>query len=324
MSHPRILCLGEILYYFLANQPGRSLEQVESWTPYPGGAPANVACALTKLGTPSGFVGCIGQDKLGTALVQVLQNAGVNLTGIQLHDEAPTRSVYVLRSESGDRSFAGFGDFPTAAFADTHLQADQLPESLFESAEYLVLGTLELAYPDSRAAIEKALALADQHYLKVLVDVNWRPVFWPDPAQAPPLIHNLISRADFLKLSDEEAVWLFKTTEPGTIAEQVDNLEGVVVTAGDKGCTYNLAGTHGHIPAFPVSVQDTTGAGDAFVAGFIHQLCLHGLQGLLYPGTVHNMVRYACAVGALTTTRPGAIAAQPTALEVAAFLAAKG
>jgi ABC-type sugar transport system ATPase subunit len=74
-------------------------------------------------------------------------------------------------------------------------------------------------------------------------------------------------------------------------------------------------GTHEAIYNEPVN---------AFVAGFIHQLCLHGLQGLLYPGTVHNMVRYACAVGALTTTRPGAIAAQPTALEVAAFLAAKG
>jgi fructokinase len=321
MTHPRILCLGEILYDFLANQPGRSLDQVESWTPYPGGAPANVACALTKLGTPAGFIGCVGQDKLGTSLVQVLQDAGVNLTGIQLHLDAPTRSVYVLRSESGDRSFAGFGDYPTTAFADTHLQANQLPEALFESAEYLVLGTLELAYPNSRAAIQRALELADQYYVKVLVDVNWRPVFWPDPEQAPPLIHDMIAHADFLKLSDEEAEWLFHTTEPGAISDQVGSLEGVVVTAGEKGCAYHLAGNEGHLPAFHVPVQDTTGAGDAFVAGLLHQLCLHGLQGLLYSETVQSMVRYACAVGALTTTRPGAIAAQPTAIEVDTFLA---
>ncbi|HEY9752631.1 MAG TPA: carbohydrate kinase [Coleofasciculaceae cyanobacterium] len=321
MNDPRILCLGEVLYDFLADQPGRPLEQVDSWTPYPGGAPANVACGLSRLGTAAGFIGCIGQDKLGTALVQVLQNAGVNLTGVQLHADAPTRVVYVTRSASGDRSFAGFGNYPTAAFADTHLRADHLPAALFEAAEYLVLGTLELAYPDSRAAIEYALELADRYYLKVLVDVNWRPVFWPDPAQAPGLIHDLISRADFLKLSDEEAEWLFQTTEPAKIAEQVGSLEGVLVTAGENGCAYDMAGNHGHVPAFRVPVQDTTGAGDAFAAGLLHQLCLQGMQGLLYPGTVHGMVRYACAVGALTTTRPGAIAAQPTALEVDTFLA---
>jgi len=321
MNDPRILCLGEILYDFLADQPGRPQEQVVSWTPYPGGAPANVACGLSRLGTAAGFIGCIGQDKLGTALVQVLQSAGVNLTGVQLDPDAPTRSVYVTRSDSGDRSFAGFGNYPTTAFADTRLRAEHLPTPLFEAAEYLVLGTLELAYPDSRAAIEYALELADRYYLKVLVDVNWRPVFWPDPAQAPAMIHDLISRADFLKLSDQEAEWLFQTTAPAKIVEQVGSLEGVLVTAGEKGCAYDLAGNQGHVPAFRVPVQDTTGAGDAFVAGLIHQLCLQGLQGLLYPGTVYSMVRYACAVGALTTTRPGAIAAQPTALEVDTFLA---
>jgi len=59
ISNPRVLCLGEILFDCLADQVGRSLEEVESWTPYPG-APANVACALIKLGTSSGFIGCVG------------------------------------------------------------------------------------------------------------------------------------------------------------------------------------------------------------------------------------------------------------------------
>ncbi|MDY7015050.1 MAG: PfkB family carbohydrate kinase, partial [Cyanobacteriota bacterium] len=63
MTQPRVLCLGEILFDCLADQTGRSLDAVESWTPYPGGAPANVACALTKLGTPSAFMGCVGQDE---------------------------------------------------------------------------------------------------------------------------------------------------------------------------------------------------------------------------------------------------------------------
>ena len=319
MSQPRVLCLGEVLYDFLADQPGLPLEQVKAWTPYPGGAPANVACGLAKLGTPTGFIGCVGQDTLGTDLVALLQSIGVDSTGIQQHPTAPTRAVYVVRSLTGDRTFAGFGDHDTADFADTHLQADQLPIAQFETADFLVLGTLELAYPDSRAAIDRALQLANQHYVKILVDVNWRPVFWDDEAVAPPLIHALISQADFLKLSEEEAEWLYGTVDPGVIAHRLGSVEGVLVTAGEKGCAYYLSGNEGKIPAFKIEVEDTTGAGDSFVAGLLHQLCQHGLKSLTDPEVAKNIVCYASAMGALTTIRPGAIAAQPTAAEVEAF-----
>ena len=101
MSNPRVLCLGEILFDLLADQVGRSLEQVESWTAYPGGAPANVACALVKLGTTAGFIGCVGEDEPGDALVQLLQTVGVDTTGVQRHPTAPTRQVDVVRTESG-------------------------------------------------------------------------------------------------------------------------------------------------------------------------------------------------------------------------------
>lgn len=320
MAHPQVLCLGEILFDCLANQLGRSLEQVESWTSYPGGAPANVACALNKLGTPTGFIGCVGQDEFGDTLVQLLQTIGVDVQGVQRHPTAPTRQVYVLRSESGDRMFSGFGDLDTTEFADTHLQANQLPVELFEAADFLVLGTLELAYPESRAAIERALQLAEQHYVKTLVDVNWRPMFWPDPEIAPAMIQNLLKRVDFLKLADEEAEWLFGTTDPGAIAHRLGNTESVLVTAGRKGCTYYLGGHEGHLNAFEVESEDTTGAGDSFVAGFLHQIAQNGLQSLSDPEMAKKVILYASAVGALTTTRPGAIAAQPTPAEVEAFL----
>jgi fructokinase len=322
VTNPRVLCLGEILFDFLADQPGVPLEQVTSWTPYPGGAPANVACALVKLGTPSGFIGCIGQDSAGESLVQLFQTIGVDSRGVQRHPTAPTRGVYVVRSQSGDRSFAGFGTHPTTEFADTYLQADDLPIALLEKAEFLVLGTLELAYPDSRAAIIRALEWADQRYAKVLVDVNWRPVFWPDPAIAPGIIHEFLGHADFVKLSEEEAEWLFETTDPGVIAHRIGSVEGVLVTAGEKGCAYCLAGNEGKLPAFPIHASDTTGAGDSFVAGIVHQLCLRGIQTLNDPEVARTVVRYASAVGALTAMKPGAIASQPTAGEVEGFLAA--
>jgi fructokinase len=321
MPHPRVLCLGEILLDCLADEPAATLAQVKSWTPYPGGAPANVACALQTLGTPSGFIGSVGADQAGADLIELLQKHGVNYGGVQQHPVAPTRMVYVLRSETGDRTFAGFSHPDPTRFADAHLRAERLPIPLFEAAEYLVLGTLELAYPDSQAAIARAIHLAEQCYLKIALDVNWRPMFWPDPERAEPLIRSLMQQVDFLKLSAEEAQWLFGTTDPGAIAGQLDHLEGVLVTFGEDGCAYYLSQQEGYVPAFTVEVVDTTGAGDSFLAGFLHQLCLQGVKNLADATMAREMIIYASAVGALTTTKPGAIAAQPTAAEVATFLA---
>ncbi|NWF59853.1 MAG: carbohydrate kinase [Fischerella sp.] len=320
MSNSRVLCLGEILFDCLADQLGRSLEEVESWTPYPGGAPANVACALVKLGIPAGFIGCVGEDEPGNELVELLQKIGVDTTGVQRHPTAPTRQVYVVRSLSGDRHFAGFGQYSTTEFADTRLQAGQLPIKLFEAADFLVVGTLELAYPESGKAVRRALELAEEYNLKVLLDVNWRPVFWTNPDIAPQTIRELFKQVDFLKLSLEEAEWLFDTRRPREILNRLDSVEGVVVTNGEHGCAYSFEENDGELPAFSVSVADTTGAGDSFVAGLIQQLLTHGMQSLSDPEKTKQIVTYATAVGALTTMKPGAIASQPTAAEVEAFL----
>ncbi|MEG4249142.1 carbohydrate kinase [Microcoleus sp. Pol10D4] len=320
MTYPRVLCLGEILFDCLADKPGVSLEEVESWTAYPGGAPANVACALVKLGTMAGFIGAVGGDELGNSLVQVLQEVGVDIAGVQRHPSAPTRQVYVLRNEAGDRSFAGFGKFDTADFADTRLLAAQLPEVLFENAEYLVLGTLELAYPESREAIVRAIELAEQYDVKIILDINWRPVFWPNPDEAKARIRKILKKVDFVKLSEEEAEWLFDTTDAGAITYRLDSVEGVLVTAGEKGCAYCISENEGKIPAFTVDVEDTTGAGDAFLAGFVRQLCKQGIKNLADPKIAQTIVTYASAVGAMTAMKPGAIRSQPTGAEVEAFL----
>ena len=320
MSNPRVLCLGEVLFDCLADQQGLKLEEVQSWTPYPGGAPANVACALVKLGASAGFIGAVGEDDPGKALLKLLQEVGVDTTGVQLHPTAPTRQVYVTRDMAGDRTFAGFGSYDTAEFADTQLNAKKLPESLFNAADFLVLGTLELAYPESSKAIHRTLDLAEQYDLKILLDVNWRPVFWQNQDIAPPIIRELFKRVDFVKLAKEEAEWLFDTTDAGAIKYRLNSVEGVLVTDGDKGCAYCLGESEGKVPAFSVPVVDTTGAGDSFVAGLIHQLLIHGIHSLGDKEIAKQIVTYASAVGALTTTKPGAIASQPDSAVVEAFL----
>jgi fructokinase len=320
VSHPSILCLGEILFDCLADQIGRSLDGVESWTAYPGGAPANVACCLAKLGTSAAFIGCIGDDHSGKQLQELLESSNVDCSGLQVHPIAPTRKVYVLRSETGDRSFASFGEQATDQFADAFLASSQLPETLWQNADFLVLGTLELAYPITREAIFQALKWADLYDLKVILDVNWRPMFWRDPEEAPGLIKQLYQSIDFLKLSDDEAQWLFNTQDAGAIAHRLDTVEGVIVTSGEKAVSYCLNDHEGKITPPSVNVQDTTGAGDAFLGGLIHQLHQKGLTSLNQKETVEYLIKYACAVGSLTTTKPGAIASQPTHLEVEVFL----
>ncbi|MBC1241412.1 carbohydrate kinase [Nostoc sp. 2RC] len=321
MSNPRVLCLGEILFDCLADQLGLKLEEVKSWTPYPGGAPANVACALVKLGTPTAFIGAVGEDEPGNALVKLLEDVGVETTGVQRHPTAPTRQVYVTRDLAGDRTFAGFGEYDTSEFADTRLSAKHLPSSLFQEADFLVLGTLELAYPESEQAVYRALELAEQYDLKIVLDVNWRPVFWHDPNIAHQKIPELFNKVDFLKLSKEEAEWLFETADPGAITYRLASIEGVLVTDGENGCTYCLGENEGKLPSFSIPVVDTTGAGDSFLAGFVHQLRQYGIHSLRDAETAKRIVTYASAVGALTTIKAGAIASQPTAAEVEAFLA---
>lgn len=322
---PQVLCLGEVLQDFIADQPGLPLAEVTSWTPYFGGAPANVACGLAKLGTPTALISCIGNDPTGAEVLATLQQVGVDTQGIQNQAQAPTRRVYVIRTLAGDREFAGFGGRDTTAFADTQIQAQALPSQLFATAQYLVMGSLGLASPTTATAMRTALELAQAHGLTVMIDVNWRPIFWTQPDQAPTMLKAWLGQANLLKLADTEAEWLFGTRNPQEIAQwhtqtSQQNLLGVLVTAGAAGCDYWLRGHVGHVPALPVAVVDTTGAGDSFVAGFLHQLCQLGPASLADPARARAIVTYACACGGLTTTQAGAIAAQPTAARVEDFL----
>lgn len=325
-SHPiskskpsAVICLGEFLLDAVveAQSSGPALE-------YPGGAPANVACALTKLGTQAAFVGAIGEDAAGESLVRVLNYVGVDGTGVQ-RQPWPTRVVQVSRNERGDRVFGGFGSSAVDSFADAHLQAAELPESLFAQAEYLVLGTLSLAYADSRAAVLQALDWADRYYLKVFLDVNWRPTFWANAQEAIGFARSLLPRADFLKLSDDEAQWLFGTADAAAILNQQDHLEVVLVTSAESVHYASGSGEGqitGKMPSFSVVSTDTTGAGDSFVAGFLHQLITQGFGSLDRPDGLKKAVRYGAAAGALTTTALGAIEAQPFPEQISELLTA--
>jgi fructokinase len=311
----KVVCLGEVLIDLLADQPGAESE-VASWTPLAGGAPANVACGLARLGHPVEFVGCVGVDRPGQMLREKLAERGVSLAGLQEHPTAPTRQVRVLRTAEGDRSFGGFGGVPTEDFADAQL--NQVSAELFAGADFLAIGTLGLAYPHSRASLNQAVALAQQHQMAIVLDINWRPTFWPqfdrEPEPVLAMIRDLARQADFIKFAKEEAELLYGQSNPSELRQHLPQAQGIVVTDGDRDCHYNLFGETGIQPAFKVPVVDTTGAGDGFLAGLIHQL------GLPSRPPVTEILRYASAAGALNTLWPGAIDHQPSDREIQEFL----
>jgi fructokinase len=309
-----VICLGEVLFDLLADQVGVGNDQVTSWTPLAGGAPANVACGLMKMSingaNQARFIGCVGNDQPGLELTAKLRAIGVDISGVQYHPTAPTRQVQVLRTLSGDRSFGGFGSVPSDQFADAQLS--QIPPELFVGADFLLLGTLALAYPASAASTWRAVELAKAQGVKILVDVNWRPSFWADPQMALVSMRQLLAQADFIKFAQEEAELLYQETMPLALCKHLPQAEGIVVTDGGNICRYWLGGEVGEQPAFAVDAIDTTGAGDAFVAGLLQQLGM----GKSAAATI----RYAAAAGALTTLKPGAIDAQPTHTEILHFL----
>jgi fructokinase len=314
-----ILCLGECLVDRLF-EVGKNPQKVsEKWTDYPGGAPANVATAIAKLGTPTRLVGGLGKDDLGDWLIQVVEAQGVRCQ-MQRYAEAPTRIVLVERDETGDRRFVGFSDPDPSAFADAYLTPEWIDDVDFAGVDYLVMGTLGLAYPTTAKAMERARNQAQQAGAKIVIDLNWRPVFWPDAAIAPKTIRAFLQTADLLKLSLEEAQWLLDTDSAAKIFQQFPQCGAVLLTDGGHGSTCTTRHHSISLPAFAVDSIDTTGAGDAFLAGILHQLHQQGWDSLQTADKIKEILRYASAVGALTTLQPGAIAAQPTPNEVDAFL----
>lgn len=314
-----VVCLGECLVDRLFEVGETPEPGSNNGTDYPGGAPANVAAAIAKLGTPTRLISALGQDDLGDWLVQVMQAQGMACQ-IQRVADWPTRTVLVQRDETGDRQFIGFSAPNPAAFADAHLTPDWLDAVNFAEVQYLVMGTLGLAYPTTAAAMARARNQAQQAGTKLVIDLNWRPVFWSEVTIAPPRIREFLKTAHLLKLSREEALWLMDTDSATEICQQFPHCEAVLLTDGGNGSTCATKQHSVSLPAFDVSSQDTTGAGDAFLAGILHQLCQRGWDVWQDPAEIKAILRYASAVGALTTLKPGAIAAQPTPQAVDDFL----
>ena len=320
---PDVICCGEALVDRLGPPGGDPAAVGED---YLGGAPANVCCGLARLGTSTGFLGRLGRDAIGAAFARVFQGRGVDQQGLQWDEQRPSRIVLVQRQRNGERSFGGFLGDAGAGFADMALAQDRIPPSLFRSARWLLFGTIPLASPMAAAALEQAMAMAEARQVRLALDVNWRPTFWRcGEALARDRIAPLLERVHLLKLAVEEAEWLLGERDPQAIGLALPQRPAVVVTAGGDGVRWWMGGCHGRHRAYRVPVVDSTGAGDAFLAGLLHQLARQ--PRLLHQppaDAVAQAMAFASACGAMVCTGAGAIDPQPEADAVAAFLEQHG
>ncbi|WP_342562338.1 PfkB family carbohydrate kinase [Paenibacillus sp. FSL R7-0345] len=309
-----VIAIGEVLIDF--TPAGRSAAGNEQFECNPGGAPANVAAALSRLGAKSALVSKVGADSFGSLLHNTLLSSGVDVAGVSVTDEASTTLAFVHLDEQGDRSFSFF----RKPGADTFLHSKDVPLERFDSCKVLHFGSLSMTHEPARTATRTAVLKAKEAGVLLSFDPNIRFALWESKEEARQHILWGLNYADILKVSEEELSFITGTNDigKGSLAlQQQFDIALIVVTLAEKGCYYRLAGQDGYVPGVKVKAVDTTGAGDAFLGCLLYKILDNG--GSLKELTVQqitSMLSFANAGGALVTTRKGALGSMPTTDEI--------
>lgn len=281
----------------------------------PGGAPANVAVGVAKLAGDSAFIGRVGADPLGNFLRQVLSREGVDVDHMHLDLVHRTSTVLVDLDDQGERSFT----FLVKPSADLFLQADELPE--FIAGQWLHLCSIALAQEPSRSAALAAMQAIRAAHGFVSFDPNIRLEVWRDPAELRACLEQALALATVVKLSREELSYL---CGPIALEQGIEQLMSrypirlLLVTLGGDGVLAHDRQQLHHLAAQRIQVVDTTGAGDAFVAGLLAGLAEH--SQLPAWEQLIPILQQAQGCGALATTARGAMTALPSHRQLADFL----
>ncbi len=312
------ICLGELLVDFVPTETGKDLIEASAFKKAAGGAPANVAVGLKRLGVSSGFMGKVGVDPFGRFLARTLEADGVDTSTLLPTRDAPTALAFVALRADGDRDFFFFGN-PSA---DKTLSPADVDLSAIGRCKLLHFGSISLSMEPARAATLYAADAAREAGAMISYDPNLRLAFWNDADAAREGIEAGLAKADIVKISEDELFFLTGASEPGRARDRLwtERTKLMIVTAGGKGSIYITSDFMGSVPSVKVKAVDATGAGDAFTAGLLAGL-LSQPKAIGNEPMMKEVCRFANAVGALTTTARGAIPSLPTRQQVEEFLA---
>jgi fructokinase len=311
-----VVCFGEALIDFLAKPAAEG--QPRSFVQNAGGAPANVAVAVARLGGRARFAGMLAEDMFGDFLFDSLSAMGVDTVFVRRTSEAPTALAFVSLAADGERSFS----FYRPPAADLLFRDDDFDVALFEDAAVF--------HACSNSLTEEAIAQATLAGMRraraagalVSFDMNLRPALWPRGCDPAPRIRAVLAEADVVKLSAEELAFLGEDAEATLDELWCGPTQLVIVTDGAAALHWFTPRQRDGLPSFKVHAVDTTAAGDAFVGGLLFDLARREITPASLPAFVADQaalgatLRFASACGALAVTRLGAFAAMPSHADV--------
>ena len=315
---PKALCIGELLIDFVSTTPDVTLAEAPGFVKAPGGAPANVAVGLAKLGIDAGFIGKVGADAFGDFLSETLQQNSVDTTSLIAGETSRTTLAFVATRSDGMKDIT----FYRHPGADIQLSPDEIDTNYVQSAELFHYGSVSLSHSPSREATLHAIQSAKAGGAMLSYDPNLRLPLWDNANDAKHWIWEVMPYADVVKISEEEWEFVTGDTELTRGIERILALgvKLLVITLGERGCYYTNGTVEGYVEGFAVEVVDTLGAGDAFVAAMLMQLTRHEDIQSLDASRLDTIMRYANAAGALATQKVGVIPALPTPYEIEQFL----
>ncbi len=312
-----LVSMGELLIDF--TESGYSQNNMRLFEQNPGGAVANVVCAAARLGLKTAFLGKVGNDSHGRFLANVLDDEGVDTSGLVFTDDAFTTLAFVSLLENAEREFA----FARKPGADTCIKASELKTEILTSCKVFHVGSLSMTDEPARGATLHGILTAKKAGAHISYDPNYRAPLWSSEAQARKQMRSLLPYADFVKLSEDEAELLTGYTDPKKALDVLleKDVSIAVVTLGEKGSMLGVGETRALIPAFPAErLVDATGAGDSFWGAFLY--CI--IKGAPFENIAEKLteyVRFANAAAMLCLGKRGGIPGMPNLHQVNELLA---
>jgi fructokinase len=309
--------IGELLIDF--THAGKSENGMNLFEQNPGGAPANVICALAKLGMRTAFIGKVGNDMHGNFLYSLLNEIGVDTSGLILDDKVFTTLAFVSLSPTGERSFS----FARKPGADTCLRAEELNADILEKCTVFHFGSVSLSDEPSRSATLEAACIAKDAGAIISFDPNYRPLLWKNEKEAALIIRSCLHLVDVIKISEEETKLLTDKARSDDAANELlrQGVGCAVVTCGAAGALGATKKGIISVGANQVNVVDTTGAGDAFWGGFLYKLIDSGVTPeQLNELQLRDFLSFANTAAALCIQKRGAIPALPSMDEIIDYM----